>query len=233
MPQLTAKRGIRWYAIKALSAAAAELSIHGEIGEDGITAKDFIADLRGIKASAITLSINSPGGSVFDGIAIYNALKQHPAKITVRVMGVAASAASLIAMSGDTIIMPKNSFMMIHNPIGTAYGNAEDMRELAAALDKISAALVATYVARTGQSEAKIKAMLAAETWLSAADAVRLHFADSIEDEARISASFNTARFPERVKAVFSKSAKQSAQISTAKIWAARNSRPCNPVQRI
>ncbi len=194
----------KWYRISAKDdSQPAEIDIFDEIGFWGVTAKDLIADLRAIKSGAITLSINSPGGNVFDALAIYNALRQHAASVTVRVMGVAASAASLIAMAGDTIIMPENSFMMVHNPLGAVYGNAEDLRDLAETLDKIGAALVATYVARTGQTEEKINELLAAETWLSAADAVELGFADKIEAALKIAASYDMDRLPDNVKAAF------------------------------
>ena len=195
-----------WYQIKAKAADQAEIAIFDEIGFWGVTAKDFIAELKSLPASEITLSINSPGGSVFDALAIYNALRGHGAQIKVRVMGVAASAASLIAMAGDTIVMPENTFMMIHNPIGGVYGNAEDMRDLAETLDKIGASLTATYVARTGQDEATIQALLDAETWLDAAQAVELGFADELEPALKIAASFDVSlveRLPEHIRAAF------------------------------
>lgn len=193
----------KWYSIAARAStnAPAEISIFDEIGSWGVTARDFIAELRSLDTTAITLSINSPGGSVFDAIAMYNALRQHPAKVTTKVMGVAASAASLVAMAGNTIVMPENAFMMVHNPINFAYGNAEDLREMADLLDKLSASLVATYVARTGRSEDEIKALLAAETWMSAAEAVEQGFADQIEPALRIAASFDLERIPENVRA--------------------------------
>lgn len=193
-----------WFKISAkANTPDAEISIYDEIGAWGVTAKDFIGELRNVKAQSITLSINSPGGSVFDALAIYNALRQHEASVTVKVMGVAASAASLIAMAGDKIIMPENAFMMIHNPINFAYGNAEDMREMADILDKIGASLVATYVARTGLPEDEVKALLDAETWLNAEEAVEKGFADEMEAALKVAASFDMDRLPENVKAVF------------------------------
>lgn len=193
-----------WFKISAkANTPDAEISIYDEIGAWGVTAKDFIGELRNVKAQSITLSINSPGGSVFDALALYNALRQHEASVTVKVMGVAASAASLIAMAGDKIIMPENAFMMIHNPINFAYGNAEDMREMADILDKIGASLVATYVARTGLPEEEVRALLDAETWLNAEEAVEKGFADEMEAALKVAASFDMDRLPENVKAVF------------------------------
>lgn len=192
-----------WYSIKAKADDRAEISIFDEIGFLGVTAKDFIAELKAIKGKALDVLINSPGGSVFDALAIYNALRSHGSEITVKVMGIAASAASLIAMAGDKIVMPANTFMMIHNPIGAAFGNAEDMRELADILDKIGGSLVSTYVARTGLDEKEVRDLLDAETWLTAEEAVGFGFADELEPALKIAASFETDRLPENIKAVF------------------------------
>lgn len=190
-----------WYSITAKAAQPAEISIFDEIGFWGVTAKSFIDELRLIKAASINLSINSPGGSVFDALAIFNALRQHPAEINVTIMGVAASAASLVAMAGDRIVMPENTFMMVHNPIGAANGNSDDMRDLADILDKIGQSLVATYVARTGQSEDSIRALLDAETWMSAAEAEFLGFCDEVQAALKIAAAFDCERLPENVRA--------------------------------
>lgn len=190
----------QWYSVQA-KAGIPEVSIHDEIGACGVTAKAFIDDLKRLDAPVVKLSINSPGGSVFDALAMYNALRQHPADIHVSVIGVAASAASLVAMAGDRIEMPENAFMMIHNPLNFAYGNADDLREMADVLDKIAASLVATYAARTGLPDEEIKAMLADETWLSAAEAVEKGFADELQPALRIAASFDMERLPENVRA--------------------------------
>ncbi len=191
-----------WYAVTAkATSGSAEISVYDEIGLFGFTAKQFITDLRAIDAESIQLSINSPGGSVFDAIAIYNALRQHPANINVKVMGVAASAASIIAMAGDKIVMPENTFIMIHNPLNFAYGNADDLRDMADVLDKVAASLIATYVARTGNSEADIKDMLDAETWLNAEEAVAKGFADELEPALKIAACFDLDRLPETIRA--------------------------------
>lgn len=187
----------KWYSIKALAADAAEIAIFEEIGMWGVTAKDFIADLKKLSAKTITLSINSPGGSVFDALAIFNALRNSGAEITVRVMGIAASAASYIAMAGDKIVMPENTFMMVHNPIAGVYGNADDMRELADVLDKVGASLLATYVKRTGKPENEVAALLAAESYLSAAECVDLGLADEMEPALKIAAKIDPARIPQ------------------------------------
>jgi len=194
---------------KFIAAAAADqpatLSIYDEIGFWGVQAKDFVGDLRAIKSKVINVEINSPGGDVFAGLAIYNALKSSGKEIVVKVMGVAASAASLIAMAGDKIVMPKNTFMMVHNPWSFASGNADELRDTADTLDKIGASLQATYVARTGQSEDKIKELLSKDTWLTADESLALGFATEVTDAVTASASFDMARadLPEAVRGVF------------------------------
>jgi len=190
-----------WYNVKAQADTAVEVSIYDEIGAWGVTAKDFIDSLRPHKGKVLNLSINSPGGDVFAGIAIYNALRMHGADVNVRIMGVAASAASLIAMAGTTITMPENTFLMVHNPWTFAMGNADELRDMADVLDKISASLVGTYVARTGKSEDEIKQMLADETWLTAAEAVEAGFADEVEAIFKVAAMFDLDRLPENIRA--------------------------------
>lgn len=190
-----------WYSIQAKADQSAEISIYDEIGFWGVTAKQFIGDLKAIDATAIKLAINSPGGAVFDALAIYNALRQHPANVEVTIMGVAASAASIIAMAGDTVVMPENAFMMIHNPLNMAYGNADDLREVADVLDKIGASLVGIYAKRTGLPEDEIKALLDAETWLNAEEAVLKGFADELQPQLKVAASFDMERLPDNVRA--------------------------------
>lgn len=199
-----------WYTITAKKAESgeteAEISIYDEIGYWGVTAKAFIADLRKIDAKKITLSVNSPGGSVFDGFAIYNALKQTRDKgvdITAKVMGIAASAASFIVMAANKIVMPENSMMMVHYASGLAWGNADDMRETADILDKLDSSIVAMYVARSGKSEEEVRAMLEAETYMSAAEAKEAGFADEVIPNVTATASFDIDRLPANVQALF------------------------------
>lgn len=191
-----------WYSIQAKAdQKTADISIYDEIGYWGVTAKQFIGDLKALDATTIKLAINSPGGAVFDALAIYNALRQHPAGVEVTIMGVAASAASVIAMAGDTIVMPENAFMMIHNPLNMAYGNAEGLREMADVLDKIGASLIGIYAKRTGMPEDEIKALLDAETWLNAEEAVEKGFADELQAELKVAASYDPERLPDNVRA--------------------------------
>lgn len=193
-----------WYEVKATAGdAPAVMSIYDEIGMWGITAKDFIKSLGEIASGAVTLEINSPGGSVFDGLAIYNALRSSGKDITVKVMGIAASAASFIAMAGKKIVMPENSFMMVHNPMNGVFGNADDMREMADALDKVGNSLVAIYAARTGQSVEQIKDLLAKDSYLSAQECKDLGFADELIPAMQVTACFEREHLPQNIQAIF------------------------------
>ena len=184
-----------WYDIRA-RASGAEVAIYDEIGAYGVTAKGFLAELGALPAGTpVDLRLNSPGGSVFDAVAIHNALKRHDGPVTVWIDGIAASAASYVAMSGDEIVMPENAFLMIHDPAGLVMGTAEDMRAMAEALDKVKGSLVAGYAAKSGRAPEEVSALMAAETWFDAADAVAKGFADRIADPVRIAATFDIARF--------------------------------------
>jgi ATP-dependent Clp protease protease subunit len=177
-----------------------EIWLYDQIGEgffsDGVSAKSFQKDLAGLgKVNTINLRINSPGGNVFDGLTIYNQLKAHPARIVVDIDGLAASIASLIAMAGDEIRMAGNAMMMIHNPMGGAFGDATEMRRTAALLDQVKGNLSDTYAARTGVDQGTLNAWMDDETWFTATDAVQRGFADSVTQDQRIAASYDLTRF--------------------------------------
>ena len=173
-----------WYKIKAKTNDTAEISIYDEIGFWGVTAKSFARDLKalGNNLKQIDLHIHSPGGDVFDGIAIYNLLKNHPANKTVYIDGLAASMASVIAMAGNEIIMPENAMMMIHKPWGIQGGDADDMRKYADLLDKVENTLIPAYAEKTGKSNEELAAMLAEETWLTASECIEHGFADKLAE---------------------------------------------------
>lgn len=163
------------------------ISIYDVIGEDfwsggGFTARRMASALRTIGKNDITVNINSPGGDMFEGIAIYNLLREHPAKVSVNVMGLAASAASIIAMAGDDIGMGLGSFMMIHNAWGVVVGNRHDFTAAAGAFESFDGALLDIYEARTGAKRADIEKMMDAETFMGPSDAVANGFADAISD---------------------------------------------------
>lgn len=185
-------RGRSWFtALAGSEEGVAEVLIYDEIGLWGITAADFDHDLKALgEVTQINLRINSPGGDVFDGIAIYNMLQQHRARVSVTIDGIAASMASVIAMAGDEIAMPENAMMLIHDPSGAVVGTSGDMRELADALDKVKGSLVSAYAGKTGLSRDRVAEIMAAETWLTADEALELGFADRIESPVRMAANF-------------------------------------------
>lgn len=165
-----------------------EVLIFGELAEgkwfeDDVTPREFYEDLQALgDVGEITVRINSYGGDVSAGSAIYSLLKQHKAHVTVRVEGFALSAASVVAMAGDTVIMPRNTMMMIHNPWTYTEGNSGHLRKVADTLDKIRDAMVAAYTAKTGMEAERIVEMLDAETWMTADEAAALGFADETEE---------------------------------------------------
>lgn len=183
-----------WYEIKALANGSAEIFIFEEIGLWGITAKRFIDDIKALgDVKEILLRINSPGGSVFDGMAMYNLLKSHPANVTVRVEGVAASMASVIMCAGNRVIVPENALVMIHNPMGGVYGDEEELRKVADVMAKVKAAIVSAYVARTGRTEDEVAAWMNAETWFTGAEAVEFGFADETDKPVALAACAHRA----------------------------------------
>ncbi|KVD09384.1 peptidase S14 [Burkholderia ubonensis] len=198
----------RWWDIRAQANAAGgnvvEIRIYGDIGFWGNDAELFASKLDELAATAtsIVVAINSMGGDVFHAFTIYNALRRHAGKVTGRVDGVAASAASLILMACDTIEMPSNAMLMIHNPHTVAAGEAGDLRKLADLLDSTSDNMLAAYVERSGQTEEEVRAIMDAETWLTAAQAKEQGFCDAIADPIRIAAYAGAARLAARFSAV-------------------------------
>jgi ATP-dependent Clp endopeptidase proteolytic subunit ClpP len=145
----------------------------------------------------IKLHVNSPGGDVFDGLAIYNTLKKHKAAVEVEIDGLAASIASIVAMSGDTVRMAKNAFFMIHNPWTFAYGEAKDLRHSADTLDQVRGSLLATYADKTGEAstEQQLSDWMDAETWFTAEDARKHGFIDEVTGELAMAARFDLSRY--------------------------------------
>ncbi|HJV96245.1 MAG TPA: head maturation protease, ClpP-related, partial [Albitalea sp.] len=188
----------KWYDLKAARNAAgktvAELRIYDDIGFWGTTAKAFVNELDAVAKDAdeVLVAVNSGGGDVFDGFAIYNALRRYSGKVTARVDGIAASAASLVVMAGDTIVMPENAMMMIHNAWTIAAGDAAQMRKTAELLDKTRDGIVAAYRHKSGLSDDEIVGMMDSETWMTASEAKDLGFADHIEAPVKLQASIRT-----------------------------------------
>ena len=168
----------------------ATISVLDVIGEDfwgeGVTAKRIAAALRQIGPRDVTVTINSPGGDVFEGIAIYNLLAEHPAKVTVKVLGLAASAASIIAMAGDQILIGRAAFLMIHNSWVMAAGDRHALRAVSEWLEPFDAAMAGVYSARTGMDDGKIAGLMDDETWLNGQRAVDDGFADGYLDAGEV-----------------------------------------------
>lgn len=185
----------KWYEVKACSDCGSDavINIYDEIGLWGVTAKDFNRDMRAVlsKDEPVSVHINSPGGDVFDGLAIYNMLKEHRGQVTVHIDGLAASMATVVAMAGDEIIMPENAMMMIHNPMSGAFGNAQELGQVIDVLDKIKSSMVGIYSARTGRSAEDVSADMDAETWLTGVEAVALGYADVHSSPVHLSACFD------------------------------------------
>lgn len=201
-----------------------EIWLYDQVGEGwfgGMSAKQFISELNGLgKVDVINLHINSPGGSVFEGNAIYNTLVNHPARVEVDIDGLAASIASVIAMAGDEIRMADNAMLMVHQPYTVAQGDSAELRKTAELLDQLGVSLVNTYAKRTGIPAAQIAAMMAAETWMSASEAVQNGFADRATEEQRIAAcAGNSFNFFDRTPTRFKASAQSAGHsIGTVKI---------------
>lgn len=182
----------RWEPEVRASASDAEtsISIYDSIGENwegtGVTAKRIGAALRNIGARDVTVNLNSPGGDFFEGMAIYNLLREHKAKVTIRVLGVAASVASVIAMAGDEILMGDGSFLMIHNAWAVAVGNRHDMTDTAAVLAPFDAAMAALYAHRSGITESEAAMLMDRETWIGAQQAVDDGFATGLLPSSEI-----------------------------------------------
>ena len=181
-----------WYALTPKpSVSETEISIFDEIGMYGVSAKQFITDLKSIPATdRIVLKIHSPGGEVFDGNAIFNAL-QRRGNVEVQIEGLAASMATVISLAGMPVKMAANGFYMIHNPWGVAMGDAAELRDQAQLLDKIRSNMVGAYAAKSGQSAEQIQEWMDSETWFTAEEALSAGFVDEITDTLSLAASSN------------------------------------------
>ena len=181
-----------WYRIsnsmdEAAGSPVASVHIYGDIGSWGITAAAFVEELKAVDADEISLYINSPGGEVFDGLAIHNALRSHRARVMVQVDSLAASIASVIAMAGDRIVMSPHSQMMIHDAQGVSCGNPEELREYADFLDRQSDNIAAVYAERAGGTKLQWRKRMQAETWYFADEAVEAGLADEVAQPQRMS----------------------------------------------
>lgn len=173
----------------------AEIQVYDYIGWGGVEAKAFTRELKAITAPTIHVRINTPGGDVFDGIAIANALRDHPSRIVSHIDALAASMGSIIALAGDEVRMAPNAFYMIHDPWSFAIGNAADLRKTADVLDKIGGTFVDTYMAKTRAKRAAVEQWMHDETWFTAAEALDAGFIDVVESEEEDDAADAAAHF--------------------------------------
>jgi ATP-dependent protease ClpP protease subunit len=185
--EVSARALARWDA--GVSAAADDadrtISIYDVIGYDywtgdGVTAKRIAAALRSLGPGPVTVNINSPGGDLFEGLAIYNLLREHDGEVTIKIIGLAASAASIIAMAGDTIQIARAGFVMVHNTWVLTAGNRIDLREISDWLEPFDAAMADIYVARTGQDVGAVQKLMDAESWIGGSAAIEKGFADEL-----------------------------------------------------
>jgi ATP-dependent protease ClpP protease subunit len=203
-----------------------EVWLYGIIGMDwfgdGVTAKQFAADLKALGAvKTIDLRINSDGGVVTDARAMYNLLVEHPAKVISHIDGIAASAASFVAMAGSEIEIAEGGFVMIHEARGVTFGTAEDHERMGGVLRQVNQTIVDTYVARTNQDAKKVRDWMAAETWFDGKEAVEAGFADRIVENMKVAASLDhSAMFQNLPAALMPRRAAAAAALS--RIAAAR-----------
>jgi ATP-dependent Clp protease, protease subunit len=170
--------------IRAASTDENTISIYDTIGPDywgeGVTAKRIAGALRAIGGADVTVNINSPGGDVWEGVAIYNLLREYQGKVTIKVLGLAASAASIIAMAGDEVLIGRAAFLMIHNGWVVAVGNRNDLRAIADLIEPIDRAIADVYAERTGIDAAELSQMMDDETYIGGQAAIDSGFADGL-----------------------------------------------------
>jgi len=189
----------KWYKISAQDDSA-EVSIFGDIGEswwgDSVTLADFKADWDKVKdKKSISLLINSPGGDVFDGMAIYNLISAVRQNVTVEVLGLAASIASVIALAGKEMMMGEGSYFMIHRPWSFSLGTADELRKDADLLDKVEGQIADIYAQHTALTEDEIAAAMDAETWYTPEEAVEAGFATEVIEHGQMAASYNISKY--------------------------------------
>jgi ATP-dependent Clp endopeptidase proteolytic subunit ClpP len=198
----------KWYQIQQKANGTEtvdELTIFDEIGFWGVEAKDFAEQIKQLSGNRISLLINSPGGSVFDAVMIFNALKMTGKQIDVKVMGIAASAASYIAMvaSPGKLTMPNNTMMMLHKPLNMVFGNAAEMREMADTLDKVALSVEAAYRTRSKMDEEKLQEIMSKDSFLTADECLELGLCDTVVDAVTATAHFDPTGLPSPVMKLF------------------------------
>ena len=184
----------KWYEISN-SSEVTDVYLFSDIGTFGVSAQSFVEEIKEYENKELAIHINSLGGEVFEGMAIYSIIQRRKAKTTVYIEGIAASIASVIALAADEVIMSENSLLMIHNAWGGSSGDAKEMRKQADVLDKISNEIAEIYVKKTHLPYNEIERMMSEETWLTAEEAVALGFVDSISEPIKVAAKYDVSKF--------------------------------------
>ena len=185
-----------WFEIQnKAESPSADIYIYSEVGGYDMNAKTFIDELQSVKDKDINVHINSLGGSVFDGLAIYNALKNHSKKVTTKVEGIAASIASVIAMAGDSIEMAENSLFMIHNPFAMSGGDANELRKTANILDKIRNEIAEIYAAKSKHDSKHYIALMDVESWFNSSETMELGLINGITESLKIENNYDVSKF--------------------------------------
>tara|TARA_R110002153_G_scaffold45240_1_gene127604 strand:+ start:663 stop:1397 length:735 start_codon:yes stop_codon:yes gene_type:complete len=179
-----------WFSIKNIADNSADVFIYDVVGDSwtGNDALTVVKDINALDVENINLRINSPGGSVFDGMAIFNALLNHKAKVTTHIDGVAASIASVIALAGDDIVMSENAMFMIHNPWTLTAGSSAELRKEADVLDQVKETILNTYASRTGGERDDLSVAMDEETWYTASEALKAGFITKVDKASKIAA---------------------------------------------
>jgi len=184
-----------WYKIKNKLSEVSDIYLFNDIGTFGITAQSFIDEIKEYEDRELNIHINSLGGEVFEGMAIYSIIQRRTSKTTVYIEGIAASIASVIALAADEVIMSENSLLMIHNAWGGTQGEAKDMRKQAEILEKITNEIAEVYGKKTKIPYNEIVEMMDEETWLTAEEAVALGFVDSISEPIQVAAKYDVSKY--------------------------------------
>ncbi len=187
-----------WYRIKAEGSGPAIVYLYGTVGQDwwgeGNSALDFAKELDDLGGRDIELRVNSEGGDVFEGYAIYSALNRYQGRITAYVDGLAASAASFLIMAADEVVMGEPAFLMIHNSWTFAIGNADELRDVSDRLDAIDGQIVGIYERKSGKSADDIAGAMAAETWFTSEQALEWGLIDRIDEGLKAAACVSRER---------------------------------------
>jgi ATP-dependent Clp protease protease subunit len=185
----------KWFDFRNAKDESVDLFIYDVVGDSwtGNDAAALVKEIAGYKKKRINARINSPGGSVFDGVAIFNALKNHDGGVTTFIDGLAASIASIIALAGDRIVMADNAMMMIHNPSSFSFGEAKDLRKDADILDQIKETLINAYVTKTGKQRDAVASDMDKETWFTASEAKAYGLVTEVTESMKMAACVDEA----------------------------------------